>query len=259
MGIACIKVGIISDLGAIYENRNAIGNFTRSWKTIEFLFRWHQEAKKLSRKTATHPYSDNNSRDEAFWRTLIADSVDGKIPAPQNQSQYYEFWVDMLDASLQDHGAGGTKAIDDTLQKHSAFLRETFSNFNPGMDRAWNSYPPAGKSRGVISEMARQDVNHYLMLLGQSFAQVLSAIPGRRFCVTDEGYVGLAPPGAQVGDLVCIVLGAQVPFLLREFHEHDKEYTSSISLHRLVGECYIQGMMRGERMNEERKKIFTLI
>jgi hypothetical protein len=38
---------------------------------------------------------------------------------------------------------------------------------------------------------------------------------GRRFLVTEEGYIGLAPNIAQKGDIVCVLLGGEVPFVLR--------------------------------------------
>jgi hypothetical protein len=65
---------------------------------------------------------------------------------------------------------------------------------------------------------------------------------GRRFCVTAKGFMGMVPPGARVGDLVCIFLGAQVPFLLRMVEAERFE---------LVGEAYFHGMMDGEMMGEE--------
>jgi hypothetical protein len=37
----------------------------------------------------------------------------------------------------------------------------------------------------------------------------------RRFFVTSNGLMGMAPPHVQEGDLACVLLGAQVPFLLR--------------------------------------------
>jgi hypothetical protein len=63
---------------------------------------------------------------------------------------------------------------------------------------------------------------------------------GRRFCVTAKGFMGMVPPGARVGDLVCIFLGAQVPFLLRMVEAERFE---------LVGEAYFHGMM-GEEVRD---------
>ena len=34
--------------------------------------------------------------------------------------------------------------------------------------------------------------------------------------MTQDGYIGLAPPLAQEGDLLCLIDGSRVPFILRK-------------------------------------------
>ncbi|KAF2159517.1 hypothetical protein M409DRAFT_29991 [Zasmidium cellare ATCC 36951] len=62
---------------------------------------------------------------------------------------------------------------------------------------------------------------------------------GRVLFSTTTGYIGLAPHGTVEGDLIYVVLGANVPFVLRPLTGHD--FT-------LIGEAYVQGIMRGEFM-----------
>jgi hypothetical protein len=50
----------------------------------------------------------------------------------------------------------------------------------------------------------------------------------RRLFITVQGYMGLAPPTAREGDLVCVLLGGDVPFILRP----------SNSNYLLIGESY---------------------
>jgi hypothetical protein len=38
---------------------------------------------------------------------------------------------------------------------------------------------------------------------------------GRRFAVTHQGYMAIVPPGTREGDIVCPVLGADLPFIMR--------------------------------------------
>lgn len=63
---------------------------------------------------------------------------------------------------------------------------------------------------------------------------------GRVFFSTTTGYIGLAPHGTVEGDVIYIVLGASVPYVLRPLAGDD--YT-------LIGEAYVQGIMRGEFMD----------
>lgn len=58
----------------------------------------------------------------------------------------------------------------------------------------------------------------------------------RRFLVTEGGFYGLGPQLMQEGDVVAVVPGLNVPFVLRPTGEK----------YRLVGACYVHGVMRGE-------------
>jgi hypothetical protein len=88
------------------------------------------------------------------------------------------------------------------------------------------------------------------------------------------------PPGAEIGDLVYIPVGAKTPFVLRppggpHVADVDKETwrcwlrkmlylplrkldTAEASILQLVGECYIHGMMAGEFMDDRRLETFIL-
>jgi hypothetical protein len=61
-------------------------------------------------------------------------------------------------------------------------------------------------------------------------------ISGKCFFLTAKGYMGLAPSGTRIGDRIATLLGIKNPFIV---HEVDGGY-------RLIGPCYVQGMMEGE-------------
>lgn len=63
------------------------------------------------------------------------------------------------------------------------------------------------------------------------------AAPGRRFCNTKKGYLGMVPALAKKGDQICFFLGGMTPFVIR---------SKSDGIHQLIGECYLHGMMNGE-------------
>ena len=62
-------------------------------------------------------------------------------------------------------------------------------------------------------------------------------LAGRRFFVSEERYVGLAPSSARKGDEVWIVRGTKMPLLLRKQPK---------GTYRFIGEVYIHGLMQGE-------------
>ncbi|KAH8789969.1 hypothetical protein F5882DRAFT_267251, partial [Hyaloscypha sp. PMI_1271] len=72
---------------------------------------------------------------------------------------------------------------------------------------------------------------------------------GRRFFTTEKGYMGLGPPTLQPGDVICVIFGGITPFALRK-QESDFSSSSQNIRYRLVGECYLHGIMHGEAINE---------
>lgn len=75
----------------------------------------------------------------------------------------------------------------------------------------------------------------------------------RQFLITEQGSLGLGPMTVEVGDLVCILLGSNLPFILRK--QGNGEY-------HLVGESYARGLMDGEAMQgkgDNRFQMFILI
>lgn len=76
-----------------------------------------------------------------------------------------------------------------------------------------------------------------------AFRSLFKKIRNAGLFLTEHGRIGLAPLGEliEVGDVCCIVFGATVPFLLTPAKE---------GRHRLIGECYIHGVMNGEVVQE---------
>ncbi|OJD36452.1 heterokaryon incompatibility protein [Diplodia corticola] len=92
--------------------------------------------------------------------------------------------------------------------------------------------------------------------LTTEIAQVLAT---RRVFVTERGRLGVGPAGGRVGDVVAVLMGGEMPFLLREVGEEEEGEEEeeegegerdSGGLVRLVGEAYVHGVMRGEVVEE---------
>jgi len=65
----------------------------------------------------------------------------------------------------------------------------------------------------------------------------------RRLFVTENGYVGLGPEALRAGDVVCVISGGPVMYILRKKKEH----------YFLVGESYVYGMMGRESAQKWRE------
>jgi hypothetical protein len=69
---------------------------------------------------------------------------------------------------------------------------------------------------------------------------------GRKFFTTKAGHVGLGPRSMAVGDLVCILKCAKVPFVL-------KKHSTLSDTYYLRGEAYVQGLMYGEYLKVNKR------
>ena len=74
-------------------------------------------------------------------------------------------------------------------------------------------------------------------------AAFIERLGNGRFFITRRGYVGIAPDSTHIGDSICIVQGASVPFVVRP-----AKHPGFARVHSLVGETYVHGIMYGEAL-----------
>lgn len=71
--------------------------------------------------------------------------------------------------------------------------------------------------------------------------RLLLSCTARRFVVTAQGRMGLVAEAAREGDEIALMMGGDVPFVVRV-----KEQGKWV----LVGHCYVHGIMKGEPFDE---------
>jgi hypothetical protein len=74
----------------------------------------------------------------------------------------------------------------------------------------------------------------------REFGETLTRTFFRRLVRTNDGYLGLVPKETQVGDRIALLKGGRTPFIVR----------TRGTAWELIGECYIHGIMRGEKFGE---------
>ncbi|KAL8741752.1 MAG: hypothetical protein Q9190_005676 [Brigantiaea leucoxantha] len=67
----------------------------------------------------------------------------------------------------------------------------------------------------------------------------------------EDGSVGLCPTGAQEGDIVVLLYGGSVPYILRAIVEDPIKSSAQVS-YKFVGECYVQGRMDGSGVKAQK-------
>jgi len=70
------------------------------------------------------------------------------------------------------------------------------------------------------------------------------ACASRRFFVSEKGYMGIGPESADNGDMICVLLGCQVPVLIRKHHDYQL----------FIGECFVWGIMDGEAIRDREER-----
>lgn len=73
----------------------------------------------------------------------------------------------------------------------------------------------------------------------------------RRHFITKDGLLGIGPKAMRKTDVVCVLLGANTPFVLRKIDKSDdpaglKGLGVEGNLYQCIGECYIGELMHGE-------------
>jgi hypothetical protein len=69
------------------------------------------------------------------------------------------------------------------------------------------------------------------------------------FLKADDGSTGFCPAGSQVGDLLVVLYGGSVPYVLRK----SGMGSASSTYYKFVGECYVDGKMDGSVVREQQE------
>jgi hypothetical protein len=196
---------------------------------VEDLTFWFRDTQALLAENCTAQYLPTQQPiTEAFWRTLIGDSIHSSRPAPSNFGEKFTKYLSLM------------KNLHDLKAKHgSDLLRVKREMSEPAFYKQYF---------GTLEELMAfmRDVWNASFLVGQSGFS-------RAFCITASGYIGLVPEYTATGDIICLIYGSEVPFVLRSMSgEHEGDY-------QLVGECYVHGIMDGEALELSKAEDFTIL
>ncbi|KAF2439782.1 HET-domain-containing protein [Karstenula rhodostoma CBS 690.94] len=162
-------------------------------------------------------YGTEASLKDALWRTLTGDRTLQGLPAPASYSE-------VLDLPLREHCRNALPSRG--ARAFSRFLTRSCSLCVAG--RRLDSYfsnTPDGFPKTAVDAVER----------------IWRFVRTRRLVVTHSGRIGMVPNEARKGDVIGILVGTDVPILLRKGENTDGSFS-------LVGTCYIHGVMAGEAM-----------
>ena len=174
----------------------------------------------------------------------------------QKMFSLFQTWWPLAKAHTPDFtptpnnsGGGGRERRFDAFWRTivtdlNSFAQRADPDVEGAQFRSWMALPSTAFEPEDL--IAGSNVQENLSFVA-SFQQ---ATRNRRFFVTEQGQMGLGPRLMRPGDLVCVLLGSEVPFILREVGGGD----SGDGWYELVGECYCHGIMDGEAVSELKKE-----
>lgn len=187
-------------------------------------------------------------------RVETSHKIDGGLGEPYNAWDLLVFARGLLDSTTPYPTGGSVDAaiISTIITVTNGHDAVTFSDLFMGVfqrklahlaskskvDEVLAMIDEWGAEISKLEAISQKPISHEK--LHQGYKETL---PGRKFFRTEEGFLGLGPHILEPGDLVCVLFGFKVPYVLRPIDEGFL----------LIGECYVHGVMNSESLREGRK------
>lgn len=156
-------------------------------------------------------------------------------------SRAWEQWMDIITANFLDDPIAFETLHEEIrgLPDYNATLTDYSHLFGYGMEI--ENWPNELKIRFIL----RLHSKMVAWLQHEIFLNTYH----KTFLITRDGYMGTCPRWAEASDLVVLIAGLKLPFIVRRAGEHYK----------LIGPAYIEGIMKGERWEESDAITITFI
>ena len=92
-----------------------------------------------------------------------------------------------------------------------------------------------------------------------SFIPFMTVANKRRIALTSEGWIGLVPETATVGDKVVVLVGAPMLHIVRDMQEISTDGRNNYNLFSLIGEAYFHGFVDGRALDGRDLETIVLV
>ncbi|KAF9880376.1 heterokaryon incompatibility protein [Colletotrichum karsti] len=185
-------------------------------------------------------------------KTLLdfLDFVSQMTEYPAPHSVFSAFWHTLVAGK---DGAGRLKCPD-SVEEIVSLLLDASTGQSPsiaGQTYTTRQKRPKGKGRLELERLKVRKSGSAGEAFQETRTAMINAVKNRRLGITTKGYLGLFPQHAEAGDNLYVLDGGHVPFVMRD---------AEGGKFRLVGECYVYGIMDGEAIREDtRLEEMTLV
>ncbi|KAF5868701.1 putative heterokaryon incompatibility protein [Botrytis fragariae] len=181
---------------------------------------WRQLAQSETQFDQPYPSSSRiTAHSDAFSQTLCMSIASDSSQSNNSASEYYYRRVSNDSQARKNHHSWWESEIEGT--------------------------PRLGGKQLLNAENANSDIIRFHTL-------VYFATHMRRFFIAKEPrWIGLVPMDAQIGDQLFLLEGGKVPYILRRM-KGKEEY-------KIIGDCYVHGIMDGEEWNSDKLEDVILV
>lgn len=183
-------------------------------------------------------YGDDQSRSEAFWRTIIADNPIGTKSSTEFQGSPFGYFQEHTEVKeWVEHAQANYSRICElwsTLLKYRSTVCQSLKQYHGERPKIPSQTVFLG-----LSSVGEEDANGLTHVLNQTSDPEWRGLPARselgkhHFLVTEQGYFGLCPPNVTPGDCVILLAGTRAPWYLRKTDDHYK----------IIGSGFVHGLM----------------
>ncbi len=166
-------------------------------------------------------------------------------------------WVDQLKAAVDSSSHYAQNNFDKNDVLWRALLANTIRPGLPAREEyrhffeSWlliHHQPAANGNDAQIDKSIWEEA----WMFNAAFSDAMEA---RVIFTTKRGLIGIGPPYIQPGDLICIIIGAQTPFLVRRSTSAPEQ----APMYEVIGDCYVHGLMNGEGLGMDKEQDIILI
>lgn len=191
--------------------------------------------------------------DDVLWKTFCFNrDENGAYYGAEAEEQRKHIFYTLFAAVLEDQnfipGSDPAPTFGAKPERPIEGAKVDIAAVDPGylpiMASWWNNNEGLEVCNGVtVGDIIRRNQSaDYAEVTIEEFALcfgcIAVAIYGRRLAVSQKGYLCLVPAYTEQGDIIAVLLGCDVPVVLRRRRDY----------YECIGVCYVHGIMQGEAM-----------
>jgi len=205
---------------------------------------WNDACWALVENLAEYPTGENLF--EAYWRTLICNTVGAGLEASKKLEFAYRTWIGLF-VSLIEGLEIGRPFIEEPIKNDSPAPSSTWEGIRglgTKISTSWKLFTMMMKmswKAGVMTQQEKSSAPFEKAFKRYSF--------GRKFFTTTNGYMGWLPSEVRKDDRICYFDGCKLPFVIRPCEGR----------YELVGDCYLHGLMHDPPQGLDMSMLETII